>query len=232
MIKMKSIIILLISLLLSSCNVNSNKSEEIYYLDGLASNLFVYDVMEEYMEFTYVEETDSYDLYVGIKDKFAEGYPCDYSGERFLGLELKGKDIVIPNVYDDGVHGLKRVKSFDIQDSSVGYINSLTVSEGITECGSMLKSRIINIYLPSTINQIMKFNFIYDFYFSRYTKDGEKIQGTFDLNIIYNGTKNDFYDIEIIDNYEGVLFNKGGYVRIDCLDGFILMEILGSTVEY
>ena len=53
----------LISLLITSCNVNSNKREEIYYLDGLASNLFVYDVMEEYMEFTYIEETDSYPVF-------------------------------------------------------------------------------------------------------------------------------------------------------------------------
>ena len=81
--KLKYLFLLLIFIFLTSCNVSNNKSEKIYYLDGLASNLFVYDVMEEYMEFIYEEETDSYDLHVGIKSKFVEGYPCDYKGERF-----------------------------------------------------------------------------------------------------------------------------------------------------
>ena len=216
--KIKSIIILLISLLLSSCNVNSNKSEEIYHLDGLASNLFVYDVMEEYMEFTYIEETDSYDLYVGIKDKFAEGYPCDYRGERFLGLELKGKDIVIPNVYDDGIHGLKRVKSFEIEPSRVGYLNSLIVSEGLERIkGTIINQYFKSVYLPSTINEMDKF-------YSKYPYFVICQYYLFDLEIYYAGSLEQFKDIDFLrvswlENY--LHYEHEHKVKIHCNNGNI-----------
>ena len=225
--KLKCLFLFLISLLITSCKVNSNKSEEVYYLDGLASNLFVYDVMEEYMEFTYREVTDSYHVSVC--------YSCiignvDYRDQ--LGVKLNGKDIVIPNVYDDGVRGLKRVKSFDIQQSDVGYINSLVISEGIIFVESMLlNTRIVNFYLPSTIEELVKFSIIEGEYFSSFTENGEKISGMFDLNIYYNGTKKDFRNIKLKYIYEDALYNYGGYIKINCLDGYLLEEYLGALTE-
>ena len=222
--KLKYLFLLLIFIFLTSCNVSNNKSEKIYYLDGLASNLFVHDVMEEYMNFTYEEETDSY--HVSVCYSCVVGH-VDYNDQ--LGVRLNGKDIVIPNVYDDGVHGFKRVKSLDIQQSTSGYINSLVISEGIMYVESMLLwTRIINIYLPSTIKELIKFSFVYDRYFSTYTKNGEKINGTFDLNICYNGTKKEFSSIKLNYMYEDLLYNFGGYIKIDCLDGYILEEFLGD----
>ena len=220
--KLKYIFLFLISLLLTSCNVNSNQSEQIYYLDGLASNLFVYDVMEEYMEFTYIEETDSYDLYVGIEDKFAKGYPCDYRGERFLGFELRGKDIVIPNVYDDGIHGLKRVKSFEIQQSRKGHLNSLIISYGIIEIkGTIINQRFKNISLPSSVEYLPEFatNNIYFLSSSQYL---------YDLKIDYDGTVDNFNNI-IFTPYDDSLFEVcfdkvKKSIQVYCIDGNVNVE--------
>ena len=219
--KLKSLFLILISLLITSCNVNSNKSEEIYYLDGLASNLFVYDVMEEYMEFTYVKETDSYHLYVRSSSKVGI-----YSSDE-LGYKLNGKDIIIPNVYDDGIHGFKRVKSFDIQDSSVGYINSLTVSEGIIECGRIIQSRIINFYLPTSVIKMENFYDIYDSYFSYYSRVGIRKEGIFDLKFVYLGTTEQFNKI-VFSDVPINIYPEMGSIIIECSDGEINKKIYSA----
>ena len=48
---------------------SSEEVEDIYYVDGLPSNLFVTDIMEEYMTFTYYEDYDFYQVSVCSKEE-------------------------------------------------------------------------------------------------------------------------------------------------------------------
>ena len=143
---MKKQLLLLVSILLpliSSCNVEptieptsgqttdsvteltsistTEPSEEIYYLDGLASNLFVTEVPEN-VDCYYEESTDCYSAYADTNED---------------GIIYKDIDCIIPNVYDDGIHGLKRIKIFDCSDlDTPGYYNILIISEGIELVGT------------------------------------------------------------------------------------------------
>ena len=125
--QVKYMLIFLISLLLSSCNLNINKFWKEYYLDGLSSKLFVYDVMEEYMEFTYEEETDSYDLFIGIKDD--DGI---HGLKRVKAIEIEKNEVGYLNSLIVST-GLKKIK------------------------GTIINQMFKNIYLPSSIEEMDKF---------------------------------------------------------------------------
>ena len=265
--KMKKMIVLLITMFLSSCQISSNSEpsseqnsdsistiesisnldvlsdesllveqssmpssestegssseevEDIYYLDGLPSNLFVTDIMEEYMTFTYYEDYDFYQVTVSPKV------------EKMLGKELEGQDIVIPNVYDDGIHGLKRVKAFTICRFEEGYLNSLIVSEGIEMCALKInisnESRLVhnslnmnpikNIYLPSTITYLS--DFFQEYSYCWYNPKSNDFK--FEPNIYYNGTIEQWNNIEFVEDFSTGIYSKNGNYKfaINCLDG-------------
>ena len=205
--------------------------EDIYYVDGLPSNLFVTDIMEEHMTFTYYEDYDFYQVTVSSKEEKSLGTDLvSTQKESMIGKELEGQDIVIPNVYDDGIHGLKRVKAYTISRFEEGYLNSLIVSEGIEMCGYLRKTGyttttyilahspiilnpIKNIYLPSTIMKLQCFvPFAGNLWYYPNALWGFK----FEPNIYYNGTIEQWNKIEFIKNY----YEEGNYkFVINCLDG-------------
>ena len=133
----------------------SEEIEDIYYVDGLPSNLFVTEV-NDYMKFLYIEPEDCY---------YAE---CNLPKPAPEYIE----EIVFPNVYDDGINGLKRVKHvsgvFWAYEST---IDKIIISEGIEtlrsygysyrdeswkyNSGNILYFLCSDLYLPSTIVEIV-----------------------------------------------------------------------------
>ena len=208
--------------------------EDIYYVDGLPSNLFVTDIMEEHMTFTYYEDYDFYQVTVSSKEEKSLGIDLvSTQKESMIGKELEGQDIVIPNVYDDGIHGLKRVKAFTISRFEEGYLNSLIVSEGIEMCGYLRKTGyttttyilahspvilnpIKNIYLPSTIMKLQCFvPFAGNIWYYPNALWGFK----FEPNIYYNGTIEQWNNIKFINDFS-YYSEEGNYkFVINCLDG-------------
>ena len=209
---MRKQLLLLVSILLpliSSCNVEPTEkptvepSEEIYYIDGLASNLFVTEVPENVF-CRYQEDSDSYiAIAYGEKD----------------GIIYKDIDCIIPNIYDDGIHGLRRIKSFRIHSRSEGYYNKLILSEGIEifveNIGDIPAKEI---FFPSTTKKI---NSIF------YSNTGdplneEQIEVSRNRTLYYNGTISQFNQIEPIPPYGCVddPFER----EFICLDGVAYFE--------
>ena len=95
---------------------SSEEVEEIYYVDGLPSNLFVTEFYE-YVQFIYLEEEDCY----FAKCMLPHPAPPEYIEE-----------IIFPNVYNDGINGLKRVKHVGgVFYAYVSVIDRIIISEGI-----------------------------------------------------------------------------------------------------
>lgn len=220
---MKKQLLLLVSILLpliSSCNVEptieptsgqttdsateltsistTEPSEEIYYLDGLASNLFVTEVPDN-VDCYYEESTDCYSAYADTNEN---------------GIIYKDIDCIIPNVYDDGIHGLKRVKIFGSYFYEGGYYNKLIISEGIEVINSGIGDNFAReIYYPSTTKKMSTL-------FQRYPEDWTDEQRDIYNNSksYYNGTISQFNQIEEIEPYCCVDSVPGKYAFI-CLDG-------------
>ena len=201
----------------------SEEIEDIYYVDGLPSNLFVTEV-NDYMKFLYIEPEDCY---------YAE---CNLPKPAPEYIE----EIVFPNVYDDGIHGLKRVKHasgvFWAYESTIGKI---IISEGIETIrsygyshrdeswkynnGNILYFLCSNLYLPSSIKEIAHAaiengNLFYD----------PMLKGDCEFNIHYSGTVEYFDEnctvvmpalySEFYDIFENEL-------EIICLDGHINLDL-------
>ena len=184
---MKKQLLLLVSILLpliSSCNVEPTEkptvesSEEIYYIDGLASNLFVTEVPEN-VECIYLEDSDSYIAYAQTKRD---------------GTLYKDIDCIIPNIYDDGIHGLKRVKNFRSDFYEGGYYNKLIISEGIEVINSGVDDNLAReVYFPSTTKKMYPLD-------QRYPEDWTDEQRDISKNmkLYYNGTISQFNQIEAL----------------------------------
>ena len=173
-------------------------TEEIYYLDGLASNLFVTEVPEN-VECKYLEDSDSYIAYAQTKKD---------------GIVYENIDCIIPNVYDDGIHGLKRVKTFWSYFYEGGYYNKLIISEGIEIIRSGIGDNLSKeIYFPSTTKKMCTL-------FQRYPEDWTDEQRDVYNNSksYYNGTISQFNQIEEIEPDVCVDSVPGKYAFI-CLDG-------------
>ena len=204
---MKKQLLLLVSILLpliSSCNVEPTEkptvepSEEIYYIDGLASNLFVTEVPENVI-CRYQEDSDSYIAFADSKKE---------------GKLYKDIDCIIPNIYDDGIHGLKRVKSFWSYFDEGGYYNKLIISEGIEVIKSGIGDNLSKeIYYPSTTKRMAS---LFQRYPSDWTDEQREILGN--IKIHYNGTTFQFNQIEEIepDVCASSVPNKYKFI---CLDG-------------
>ena len=213
---MKKQLLLLVSILLpliSSCNVEptieptsgqttdsateltsistTEPSEEIYYLDGLASNLFVTEVPDN-VDCYYEESTDCYSAYADTNEN---------------GIIYKDIDCIIPNVYDDGIHGLQVIKKFAFESETVGYINKLILSEGIEECFSYIGDiAAIEIYFPSTIKEM-----------NSLWKDVGMHNSVGSKRRYYNGTVEQFKKIEV--GPPKYCVDKPFKVDFICLDG-------------
>ena len=184
---MKKQLLLLVSILLpliSSCSVEPTEkptvepSEEIYYIDGLASNLFVTEVPEN-VKCIYLEDSDSY-------------IACAQT--KMDGTVYKNIDCIIPNVYDDGIHGLKRVKSFSSDFYEGGYYNKLIISEGIEVINSGISDNLAReVYFPSTTKKMYPLK-------HRYPEDWTDEQRDISKNmkLYYNGTISQFNQIEAL----------------------------------
>ena len=220
---MKKQLLLLVSILLpliSSCNVEptieptsgqttdsateltsistTEPSEEIYYLDGLASNLFVTEVPEN-VDCYYEESTDCYSAYADTNED---------------GIIYKDIDCIIPNVYDDGIHGLKRIKIFDCSYlDTPGYYNKLIISEGIemvgTEIGHIAAREI---YFPSTLKTI---SCIWGWQSLR----DEAKENIKNKTRYYNGTIAEFKKIEGFISSSCLLEDTPYSIKFICLDG-------------
>ena len=184
---MKKQLLLLVSILLpliSSCNVEPTEkptvepSEEIYYIDGLASNLFVTEVPEN-VKCIYLEDSDSY-------------IACAQT--KMDGTVYKNIDCIIPNVYDDGIHGLKRVKSFSSDFYEGGYYNKLIISEGIEEILSGISDNLAReVYFPSTTKKMYPLKHRYQEDWTDEQRDISK-----NMKLYYNGTISQFNQIEAL----------------------------------
>ena len=166
-------------------------SEEIYYLDGLASNLFVTEVPEN-VEVYYSEYYNSY---------IAKCYT------NKAGVVYENIDCIIPNVYDDGIHGLQVIKKFAFKSETVGYINKLILSEGIEESFSYIGDiAAIEIYFPSTIKEM-----------NSLWKDVGTHNSVGSKRRYYNGTVEQFKKIEV----EPPIYCVDKPFKVDfiCLDG-------------
>ena len=204
---MKKQLLLLVSILLpliSSCNVEPTEkptvesSEEIYYIDGLASNLFVTEVPEN-VKCVYLEDSDSYIAYAIIYDK---------------GVIYKDIDCIIPNVYDDGIHGLKRVKSFSSSFGEGGYYNKLIISEGIEVIKSGIGDNFAReVYYPSTTK---KMGTLYAENPRNLTEEQRDVYNK--SRSYYNGTISQFNQIEPIPP-SGCVDSVPGKYEFICLDG-------------
>ena len=172
-------------------------SEEIYYLDGLASNLFVTEVPEN-VQCKYLEDSDSYIAYAQTKKD---------------GIVYENIDCIIPNVYDDGIHGLKRIKYFQIYYFGAGYYNKLVLSEGIEVFyASIGEIPTKEIYFPSTTKMIKSlFSGTINVFNKEEHGNIEKV------DLYYNGTVEQFGLIESIPPY--VCVSDPFEVEFICLDG-------------
>lgn len=212
-----TLLINVLLILLSSCNKvptteptveptsvpTVEPSEEIYYLDGLASNLFVTEVPENIV-CTYREGADRYTAYAYTQKD---------------GIVYENIDCVIPNVYDDGIHGLKRVDSFSCEDADhSGYFNKLIISEGIEDISKIIDHiDAREIYYPSTIKWM---NFV-----SGWQKRDVETEYRY-----YNGT------VEQFNKVEGLDYSSGGLGFLEdtpwkypfiCLDGIAYFDVYG-----
>ena len=184
---MKKQLLLLVSILLpliSSCNVEPTieptveSSEEIYYIDGLASNLFVTEVPKN-VECIYLEDSDSY---------------IAHAQTKMDGTVYKNIDCIIPNIYDDGVHGLKRVKSFRSNFYEGGYYNKLIISEGIEVINSGVDDNLAReVYFPSTTKKMYPLDRRYPVDWTDEQRDISK-----NMKLYYNGTISQFTQIEAL----------------------------------
>ena len=204
---MKKQLFLLVCILLpliSSCNVEPTEkptvesSEEIYYIDGLASNLFVTEVPEN-VKCVYLEDSDSYIAYAIIYDK---------------GVIYKDIDCIIPNVYDDGIHGLKRVKSFSSSFGEGGYYNKLIISEGIEVIKSGIGDNFAReVYYPSTTK---KMGTLYAENPRNLTEEHRDVYNK--SRSYYNGTISQFNQNEPLPP-SGCVDSVPGKYEFICLDG-------------
>lgn len=192
-------------------------TEEIYYLDGLASNLFVDEYVEELFEFIYIEEKDCYST------------ELSYIRDSSISYET----IVIPNVYDDGINGLKRVKyagvnaSYEPEGNSMN-VNNIYISEGIIALGRYrLKDKswffkpitlfnCENLYIPLSLKQISSIIEYYDYF--------EKVLNN-EFKIYYPETTQYFYDnCEFVDIVTFEHYKLDYEIEMICSDGSIIFE--------
>lgn len=178
-------------------------SEEIYYLDGLASNLFVTEVPDN-VRCIYLEDSDSY-------------IACAQT--KMDGTVYKNIDCIIPNVYDDGINGLKRIKYFQINYYGAGYYNKLVLSEGIEFFyASIGEIPTKEIYFPSTTKMIKSL-----FYGTVNVFNKEEHGNIEKVDLYYNGTVEQFGLIEPIPPYVCVS-DHPFEVEFICLDGVAYFE--------
>ena len=220
---MKKQLLLLVSILLpliSSCNVGptieptsgqttdsateltsistTEPSEEIYYLDGLASNLFVDTFNKEFMNYYYVENHQSYNIKI-----------LDFSNEEISKL-------YIPNIINENEQ-TKRVKSFSI-DCNLK-IDELIIPEGIEYIAyydndnlyhqDFLSINFKKIYFPFSLKEI------------KAVVANPSIAS--DKEVYYNGTMQEFSKISI-DRRAGY-YPSAGYIDIICNDGVAKLEV-------
>ena len=205
---------------------SSEEVEDIYYVDGLPSNLFVTEV-KDFMKISYLENEDCYKVSLEFN---RENYPYDTHID----------EIIFPNVYDDGIHGLKRIKhcigTYYLEHIQV---DRIIISEGIETLRDhyydfreeKFKSSIVeilcylcnNLYLPLSIKEIGHgvdgvTNILWE-----HLENGER-----EFNIHYNGTVEHFNDNCVI----SMPFTMGDYhfhsddiLKINCLDGYIKLNL-------
>ena len=136
---MKKQLLLLVSILLpliSSCNVEPTEkptvepSEEIYYLDGLASNLFVDTFNKEFMNYYYVGNHQAYNIKI-----------LDFSNEEISKL-------YIPNIINEK----KRLVdvSWDITDTNNPIYHIVYIQITATDRPNLLVE-IINTFSQAKI---------------------------------------------------------------------------------
>ena len=192
-------------------------TEEIYYLDGLASNLFVDEYVEELFEFIYIEEKDCYST------------ELSYIRDSSIYYET----IVIPNVYDDGINGLKRVKyagvnsSYESKKDSMT-INNIYISEGIISLETyrlndkswfftpITSFNCKNLYIPLSLEKISSIIEYYDYF--------EKVLNG-EFKIYYPETTQYFYDnCEFVDIVTYEHYKLAYEIELICTNGSIMFE--------
>ena len=205
---------------------SSEEVEDIYYVDGLPSNLFVTEV-KDFMKISYLENEDCYKVTLEFN---RENYPYDTHID----------EIIFPNVYDDGIHGLKRIKHC-IGTYYLQYIevDRIIIPEGIETLRNhyynfreeKYESHVVdilcylcnNLYLPLSIKEIGHAVDGFDNKLWEHLENGER-----EFNIHYNGTVEHFNENCVISMPLTIgpsELHSDEVLKINCLDGYVNLNL-------
>ena len=215
----------MLSFFIVGCNENISpeisdcSTQQIYYIDGLSSNLFVSEI-PEYMSI--------------YKDTSGDYYRAeiDFCELENKGLCIENIDCVVPNVYDDGIDGYKRIKSFYVYkpDNEKGYFNTLTISEGIEVFSDEIRPLgnipAREIRIPSSTKEI------YQGYGWATNWTNKQEYGMIDKCIFsYNGTVEQFSKIKKVTPSPLSLYWGPFKKEFVCLDGKVFLDFYHGPVE-